>query len=156
MTANKLLANLSSFSQLANVAKIFNLNNKVQTPGNICGSTQLNAANLQTAKSQLGFKTPVPMMGMGQHQKINYDDSDFNNNTQFRKMPERSNSIQKKDAKYQSNHSHNNNNKHGGGVKNNNGSNTNDQANNNLLTLFNAREQDRQQQEAKKAQQQQQ
>lgn len=29
MTANKLLANLSSFSQLANVAKIFNLNNKV-------------------------------------------------------------------------------------------------------------------------------
>jgi len=42
LTTNKLLANLSSFSQLANVAKIFSLNNKVSTPGNICGSTQLN------------------------------------------------------------------------------------------------------------------
>lgn len=73
---------------------------------------------------------------MGQHQKINYDDSDFNNNTLFRKQIERSNSLQKKEVRGQ------NNNK---AVKN-------DQANNNLLTLFNAREQDRQQQEAKKAQ----
>ena len=69
------------------------------------------------------------MMGMGQHQKINYDDSDFSNNTQFRKLLERSNSIQKKDGKYQTNNKN---------VKN-------DQANNNLMTLFNAREHDRQQ-----------
>jgi len=99
------------------------LNKQVSTPGNICGSTQLNQ-NLQS-KSQLGFKTPVPIMGMGQHQKINYDDSDFNAGTQLRKMPERSNSLQKKDGKNQSN---------GKSIKN------NDQANNSLMTLFNARE----------------
>ena len=90
MTANNLIANLNSLSQIANVAKLFQLNKQVSTPGNVGSSTQLNP-NLQS-KSQLGFKTPVPIMGMGQHQKINYDDSDFNNGTQLRRMPERSNS----------------------------------------------------------------
>ena len=43
----------------------------------------------------------VPIIGMGQHQKINYDDSDFNANTnQFRKMPERNNSLVRKDQKW--------------------------------------------------------
>lgn len=77
------------------------------------------------------------MMNMVQNQKINYDDSDFNNGTQLRKLPERSNSIQKRDGKSQTN---------GKGNKN------NEQTANNLMTLLNAREQDMQQQAAKKAQ----
>ena len=65
------------------------------------------------------------MMNMAKNQKINYDDSDFNNGTQLRKLPERSNSIHKKDGKSQMN---------GKGNKN------NEQTANNLMTLLNARE----------------
>lgn len=128
--------NTNYLSQIANVAKLLGLNQKAGSTSvsNINPASQLNHAI--SAKSQLGFKTPIPILGMGQSHKINYDDSDFNGIC--KKLQNQPNQT-RKESKSQ------NNIRSGNTLKNLQQilADKNNEDAKNLLTLFNAREHDR-------------